>query len=204
MLDFLKQSGHPYYQFYDDPSSYNKRCIKQLGIQGVGKHIKLSFKNDSKIPRITDLRRKIHAQKSLKNSENMTEDEDIEFEEEVQYIKNDPVRKMQFDHNVSTCLTNKFPEMLVDDDGKEIIPDDFSFAPGEGKTPINFLNEKDWDIKAWPSLHPDGKYGLHHKRNIKLSDQKYFVHRIRNKDRRFEENSGYVFASTAYVELKQI
>ena len=55
---------------------------------------------------------------------------------------------MQFDHNVSTCLTNKFPEMLVDDDGKEIIPDDFSFAPGEGKTPINFLNEKDWDIKC--------------------------------------------------------
>ena len=103
------------------------------------------------------------------------------------------------------CLTNKFPEMIVDDDGREIIPnDDFSFAPGEGKTPMNLLREKDWDIKAWPSLHPDGKYGLHHKRNRNLSDQKYFVQRIQNKDRRFEENPGYVFAAASYIEKQKL
>ena len=117
----------------------------------------------------------------------------------------DPVRKFQFDHNVSTCLTNKFPEMLLNEDGKEVVEDeDFSFAPGEGKTPTNIMMEKNWDIKAWPSLHPDGMYGLHHSRNIKLSDQKYFVHRIRNKDRRFEENPGYVFAAASYIEKKQL
>ena len=69
---------------------------------------------------------------------------------------------------------------------------------------MNFLREKDWDIKAWPSLHPDGKYGLHHKRNRNLSDQKYFVQRIRNKDRRFEENPGYVFAAASYIEKQKL
>ena len=125
-------------------------------------------------------------------------------DEEEEYLKKDPVRKFQFDHNVSTCLTNKFPEMLANDDGEEVQEsDDFSFAPGEGKTPSNIFMDVDWDIKAWPSLHPDGKYGIHHKRTVPLSEQKYFVQRIRNKDRRFEENPGYVFAATSYVEEKK-
>ena len=80
----------------------------------------------------------------------------------------------------------------------------FSFAPGEGKVPKNILVDDDWDIKAWPSLHPDGRFGLHQNRKIKLSDQKYFVQRIRNKDRRFEENPGYVFAAASYIEKKQL
>ena len=37
-----------------------------------------------------------------------------------------------------------------------------------------------------------------------MSDQKYFVQRIRNKDRRFEENPGYVFAATSFIEKKQL
>ena len=64
--------------------------------------------------------------------------------------------------------------------------------------------DNDWDIKAWPSLHPDGKYGLHYTRKIRLSDKKYFVQRIGNKNRRFEENPGYVFAAASYIEKKQL
>ena len=125
--------------------------------------------------------------------------------EENHYIKHDPIRKFQFDHNISTCLTNKFPELLANDDGEEIIEaEDFSFAPGEGKTPCNILMDRDWDIKAWPSLHPDGKFGLHHKRKVRITDQNYFVQRIRNSDRRFEENPGYVFAAASYVEKKRL
>ena len=139
------------------------------------------------------------------NFESINIDEDIAEDDEEEYLRKDPVRKFQFDHNVSTCLTNKFPEMLVNDDGEEIPEDyDFSFAPGEGKIPTNIYLDDDWDIKAWPSLHPDGKYGLHHKRSVHLSDQKYFVQRIRNKDRRFEENPGYVFAATSFIEKKQL
>ena len=48
-------------------------------------------------------------------------DSENNSDDEADYIKNDPVRKFQFDHNVSTCLTNKFPEMMLDDDGNEWI-----------------------------------------------------------------------------------
>jgi hypothetical protein len=98
---------------------------------------------------------------------------DSESDDEVQYVRNDPVRKFQFNHNASTCLTNKFPEMLLNDDGKEVDEnEDFAFAPGEGKIPKNILMDNDWDIKAWPSLHPDGNCGLHQSRQVKLSEQK--------------------------------
>ena len=204
MLEFLKKSRHPYYQFYDDPRSYKKRWMEQLVTKGVGKKIKLHFIEDTKIPKIVELNKenRIIAPRSYND---LTDDEEEDLKDEAQYIENDPVKKMQFDHNVSTCLTNKFPEMLLDDDGKEILSEeDFSFAPAEGKTPKNFLSQKDWDIKAWPSVHPDGNFGLHHKRKINLTDQKYFVHRIRNKDRRFEGNPGYVFAAASYIEKKKL
>ena len=126
------------------------------------------------------------------------DNDEPEMQEEEYYVKNDPVRKFQFDHNVSTCLTNKFPEMLANDDGEEHIEsEDFSFAPGESKVPSNILMEKDWDIKAWPALHPD-------ERKVRLTDQNYFVQRVRNVDRRFEENAGYVFAATSYIEKNRL
>ena len=34
---------------------------------------------------------------------------ELEHNDEDEYVKKDPVRKFQFDHNVSTCLTNRFP-----------------------------------------------------------------------------------------------
>ena len=68
----------------------------------------------------------------------------------------------------------------------------------------NILMDDDWDIRAWPSLHPDGKFGLKYKRNIKITDQRYFLQRIRNADRRFEENPGYVFAAASYIEKKRL
>ena len=102
--------------------------------------------------------------------------------DEEEYVRRDPVRKFQFDHNVTTCLTNKFPDMLVNEEGEEIQENcEFSFAPGEGKVPSNIFLDKDWDIKAWPALHPDRRYALNHERKINLTDQKYFTQRIRNK-----------------------
>ena len=78
--------------------------------------------------------------------EDAINDEDLMTEEE-QYITRDPVRKFQFDHNISTCLTNRYPDMLVDINGDDILDEnDLSFAPGEGKIPSNILMEKDWDI----------------------------------------------------------
>ena len=66
------------------------------------------------------------------------------------------------------------------------------------------LSEQDWDIKSWPYLHPDGKFGLHYKRKVKITDQQYFGQRILNKDGRFSRSPGYVFNAAAYLEQKQL
>ena len=52
--------------------------------------------------------------------------------------------------------------------------------------------------------HPDGKNGLHQERLKKLSDQYYFVQRLRNKDQRFSTDPAYAFAAAAYLEKKQL
>ena len=208
-LENLRRSGHPYYQFYDDYNVYKKRCNLELQNRDPmsetfqpQRKTKVQYVGDKEIERITDVI--INNEEELINETDQNVS-DAYSDDEEEYVKYDPVRKFQFDHNISTCLTNKFPEMLIDDDGEEIDKDDdFSFAPGEGKTPKNILTDEDWDIKAWPCLHPDGKYGLHHKRKVRLTDQKYLVQRIRNKDRRFEENPGYVFAATSYIEKKRL
>ena len=75
-------------------------------------------------------------------------------------------------------MVDKFPEATISEDS-------VSFAPGEGKTPENILSSNNWDIKAFPMKHPDGKNNLHQDRKKKLSDQYYFVQRMRNNDQRF-------------------
>ena len=78
-------------------------------------------------------------------------------------------------------------------------------APGEGKIPQNLLYDDDWDIKAFPHLNsPDGKYGLHYSRAVKLSDQYYFIQRICNKNPIFARSPAYVYAAVAHTELKQL
>ena len=126
------------------------------------------------------------------NSEIPSEDDESETEEEKKertYLNEDPVRRHQFDHNRNTCMTNNYPEIFLDDNGRRnITKEDFSFAPAEGNCPMNILNETDWDIKSWPALLPDGKYGLNHKRKVKITDQNYFVQRILNQDDRFSKS----------------
>ena len=90
------------------------------------------------------------------------ESEDIEEKRENNFIANDPVRKHQLDHNRNTCLINNYPEIFVDQNGTRINNEGITFAPAEGNYPANILNERNWDIKSWPSLHPDGRNGLHH------------------------------------------
>ena len=102
-------------------------------------------------------------------------------------------------------MTNNYPEIFLDDNG---IPTkgnpELSFAPAEGNYPTNILTEKDWDIKSWPTLHPDGKYGISYPRKIRLTDQQYFIQRILNQDPRLSRSPGYIFAAAAYIEKKQI
>ena len=132
----------------------------------------------------------------LDNRDNLEEDSD----EEVVYKKKDVIRKHQFDYDASVCLVDKYPEAAVTEDGCNQV----SFAPGEGKVPENILNSKNWDIQAFPMKHPDGENGLHQERSRKMSDQYYFVQRLRNKDTRFSTDPAYVFAAAAFLEKKQL
>ena len=78
------------------------------------------------------------------------------------------------------------------------------FAPAEGKVPVNFMDQKHWDIKSWPTLHIDGKFGRDHKRKVKLSTQNYFQQRILNVDQRFARTPGYIFAAMSHVEAERL
>ena len=143
--------------------------------------------------------------KSTDISTGCEEEEDIDsFEnadfEEQYYQQNDPVKKWQFQYNKSTYFSHNYPEI----DYKEVNIKRISVAPGEGKIPSNILQEKDWDLKSFPTLLPDGKNSLHSERKVRLSEQDYFVQRLLNRDLRFACNTGYVFAAGAYIEYKQI
>ena len=110
------------------------------------------------------------------------------------------MKKWQFEYNKSTCFSDNYPEINFKEDNLK----NLSIAPGEGKLPTNILEENDWDLKTFPGLLPDGNNSLHAERDVKLSEQDYFVQRIMNKDLRFAQNTAFVFASVLFIEKKQI
>jgi hypothetical protein len=193
VLGHLKNSGNPYYQFYDDFNTYEKRCKEQ------DKHgHQMIFGNDSH-----DIESNGDEEEDLDIDKDGEPNSDDNAGDENNYITNDPIRKHQFDHNRNTCMTNNYPEMFTDENGKQV-NGELSFAPAEGNYPTNLLHEKDWDVKSWPALHPDGKFGLHHKRRVKLTEQQYFCQRILHEDQRFSKSPAYTFSAAAYIEQKQL
>ena len=189
-LQNLKESGHPYYQDFDDFDSYKERCKK---FDETGHDLLFGACDADNYDGQAD-------------EENCTDDispkENTEPEDNSQDVK-DSIRKHQFDHNRNSCMTNNYPEMSVDENGKKS-NETLSFAPAEGNRPTNLQEEKDWDIKSWPALLQNGKFGLHYKRKTKLSEQQYFCQRILHRDNRFSSSPGYIFAAAAYIEQKQL
>ena len=120
-LHFIKQSGHPYYQFYESFLSYKNRC-----------------KNND--PEGHDF---IFGEESANNEDEDEESEELIDDDEDDYRKNDTIRKYQFDHNKNTCLTENYPEANADENGRKIQNNgEYSFAPGEGHLPqekVTFL-----------------------------------------------------------------
>lgn len=145
------------------------------------------------------------------NSENATSSTkkaDDTDDEEERYITQDAVQKQKFHVNRPTVMVNDYPEVDIRQDQQNWNDTDEStngnnsivIAPGEGKIPSNILQEIDWDIKSYPCLHPDGRNGYYEERPTKLPFQQYIQRRILNHDRRFANNSSYVFAAFAYNE----
>ena len=187
-LEFLKSTGHPDYQFFDDYRAYKQRCF----------HTKMEFVNDDLIEAIVDMPEFLQNIKNDKDKENINN-----IDEEEEYVTKDVIRKFQFDYDKSVCLVEQYPEAAIQEEDT-IDSNQISFAPGEGKIPENILNTENWDRDAFPMKHPDGKNNLHQDRKVKLTDQYYFVERLRNKDTRFSNDPAYVFAAAAYLEKKQL
>ena len=184
-----------------------------------------------------------------------------EEDEHLEYIKNDPVRKFQWDKDDSTVLSHMCPEISVDINADNVISNDNSnsnqpesndtnnsndvansdahgndhdasstneriqafrksvdaqgksldnalnepinIAPGEGEIPVNRLTDKNWELKAFPNLFPDGNFGLYHDRPIHLSAQKFFEQRFLNKDPRFCI-PGFYYSAATFLESSQL
>jgi hypothetical protein len=144
----------------------------------------------------------------LFGNEDMDIDSDVASDDGEEVVNNDvnkdTIRKHQVDHNRNTAMTNNYPEISIDENGSKVNNHLF-FAPAEGNHPTNLQEEKDWDIKIWPALLPEGKFGLHHKRKVRLTEQQYFCQKILHRDGRFSKSAGYIFAAAAaYIEQKQL
>ena len=213
-LETLRELGHPYYQFVPDIEKFKNKCketdadgFKLLFLDGSEEYEdRDSESNPEKVPpSLTDDDEEEDGSEVFEDRDSESNPEKVppsltDDEEEEEYQKKDCVRKWQFDYNRNTCFSDNYPEINY----KEDMSNELSVAPGEGKTPTDILREVDWDIKSYPCLHPDGKNSLQCERPVKLSEQDYFTQRILNKDTRFADSLGYVFAGMAYIEKKQI
>ena len=102
-----------------------------------------------------------------------------------------PVKKHQFVYDESLCMIDKYPEISV--------------APGEGQRPSSIVAAKDSDVKAFPHLHnADGSNGKDQDRNVKLTNQRYFIQRVLNKETRFAKSPAYLYYCVGLLEEKQI
>ena len=213
-IKFLKDSGNPFYQSFKNLSDYKKMCESEdpSGFQLLfGEEIKTQEVNSFPIKTrrcsvlfVDDNDQNWEEIMELKDYTNMMERE-LDEKEEIDYREKDSIRKYQIDYDESICLAENFPEAFYLENKKDLVEiDQISVAPGEGKVPENLLSSENWDALAFPMKHPDGRNNLHHKRDVKLSDQYYFVQRLRNKDERFRSDPSYLFAASSYIEKKQL
>ena len=184
MLDHLKESGNPYYQFYRDMNTFTEKLEEEE------RQLQVTLQNEGEED-IVD----IGDEESPQNEQKEEEDEEKEYREK------DVVKKNQADvYGKSLALAAQYPEIDRGDEYNAV-----TIAPGEGEKPKNVLLDKDVDVQAFPDLNsPDGRYGLHEKRDVRLTDQNFFVQTICNMERKFARTPSYVYFAVAYVELKQI
>ena len=150
----------------------------------------------------------VFSSSSESSDEDVIDKLDKEYSE---FAKTDPIRRFQFDYDEHVALANEMPEAQLDGDNLTRCAstgnaDNFAdVAPGEGEVPTSVLKEKEWDIKTYPNLYPDGENGMHsEERKVKLSYQQYIKQRLFNVDKRFANDPAYLFSVLTYVEKMQL
>ena len=136
-LRLLKSLGHKYYQFIkeSDLHEYEERCNTMHNEYCMSKDENLIVANDP-------------LQINEKNDPTVDDDLDLIDKETEEFLTNDAVAKFQFDYDRYTCFTNNVPEIGISETNDQCL----SIAPGEGKVPTNILQDKDWDMRAFPVI----------------------------------------------------
>jgi hypothetical protein len=100
------------------------------------------------------------------------------------------------DYPLDTCIQSSDPALDI----SQVM----TFAPGEGKTPINIMMDTSCEEMAFPKLFPKGEFGFDALRAVKLTPKKYFNARILNRTGEFARNIEYLFFAQYVSEHKQI
>jgi hypothetical protein len=75
-----------------------------------------------------------------------------------------------------------------------------TLAPGQGKTPISVLNDKNCEVFAHPHLFPKGKFGYTAEHEVTLSPSKYFNQRLLNYTQKFASDADYIFYANSVIQ----
>ena len=189
----LKEAGHQGYQnvitqclickkkFTDDDNlvEHTEECCQENGNEDMTEN---EVNNEAKDAHQESVEEENNAH--LKEDINNKVDEDQEDFDESDALSS--VKKYQTLCE-SSCIQMNYPEVNVvintSDKPKEcnvkdsITNEKVVLAPGEGKIPTNIMRESEFDVYAFPWLHPTGWYGLDFKRKKKISKQQYFKNR---------------------------
>ena len=187
-LDKAKFSGNPFYKDVETFESYKARCQNS---DRDGYQLVFNMDVDDVDVRIED--REVEDDKMIIEDEieGKEEDESNNIIPVEQKEEEDVIKKYQFKYDESVVMVDQYPEISV--------------APGEGQSPLNVLFDKNWDVQAFPHLHnADGSNGKDQDREVKLTDQRYFIQRINNKELRFSQCPAYLYAAVGYLDNQQI
>ena len=112
------------------------------------------------------------------------------------------VKDNQFDQAQHFVMANDNPESHCIT-SSSVRAKELNIAPGEGKIPTNIMRDENWDVGGFPHLHPSGKFGLHHEREIKISSKNYFLQRLQNENPQFRKSKPYLFSAVYHTERQQ-
>ena len=101
---------------------------------------------------------------------------------------------------VTSSETNDNNLLLTQLAGNEV----YSIAPGEGKHPVHFMQDKYCEELAFPVLFPIGRSGYQVERRVKLSPAKFFNARVLNYTGKFAANPEYLFFAQYITEQKKV
>ena len=210
-LEFLKEKNHLYQNV-------------EIGMENTGEHplhinkIKDSVKSifedlsDSKEKTTSSLR---YERNSVSGDGAVLTEKACDEEEEI----DDPQNQYWVSVN-ETCLESYVPDYPVEVSSSSVSSSETNdnnllvtqlagnevccIAPGEGKHPVHFMQDKYCEELAFRVLFPMGRFGYQVERRVKLSPTKYFNARLLNYTGKFAANPEYLFFAQYITEQKKV